>query len=86
MCTLLGTTIHLHIHLIILLAKCIAAVQCIKSCREEPAGLGNVHINPQYGEKCNLSDFYYGMIVSARQLSICISADILGFFICTHSL
>lgn len=44
----------------------VAAVQCIKSCRYGPPASGIVHTNHENEEeKCGLSDFDHGMIISA---------------------
>lgn len=47
-----------------------------------PAALSNIYFNHhKRQENCDLSDFYLGMVVGARQvgLSIFITADLLGF-------
>ena len=49
--TLLGTRVHLLIHVIFSLANRVAAVQCITSCRYRSGASIHVHINHQNGEE-----------------------------------
>lgn len=76
---LLGTSVQLLIHVIILSANHMAAEHGMQSWRFTQAASRNIHINHQNGDKYHLRHFDRGVIKTRFKYFYSINADLLGF-------